>query len=163
MEKILLSDIHIIACARGKTEWVLEDQNGKQVPKKVGMGATQDKDISFDYTVSFQLEQSTHNATADKDNTHLFDDIHVLTEKDGENLYDWANSGEAPAPRPKKPKIDIDKNEELIEIVQSKFTSAEKEIQDKIKGLLAEHDIPNFKDGSIIPTKLLEEIVNLLN
>lgn len=101
MEKILMSPIHIIGTARGKDTWTLEDKNGKQVPKKVGLGAQQDKDISYNYTVSFVLDQDTHIAHADKDNTHLFDGKYeVLTEKDGEALYEWANTGEAPKPEP---------------------------------------------------------------
>ena len=73
MDKVLNSPIHIIATARGKDDWVLEDKNGKQVPKKVGMGQQQDKDIAYEYTVSLMIEQDTHIASADKDNTHLFD------------------------------------------------------------------------------------------
>lgn len=104
MDKILNSPIHIIATARGKDDWVLEDKNGKQVPKKVGMGQQQDKDISYEYTVSLMISQDTHVASADKDNTHLFDGkFEVLTEKDGEKLYDWANHGEAPAPKAPQP------------------------------------------------------------
>ena len=101
MEKILNSPIHIISTARGKDDWVLEDKNGKQVPKKVGMGQQQDKDISYEYTVSLMLQQDTHIASADKDNTHLFDGRYdILTEKDGEKLYDWANTGEVPKAAP---------------------------------------------------------------
>lgn len=100
MEKILNSPIHIIATARGKDDWVLEDKNGKQVPKKVGMGQQQDKDISYEYTVSLMIAQDTHIASSDKDNTHLFDGRYeVLTEKDGERLYEWANNGDAPTPK----------------------------------------------------------------
>ena len=99
MDKVLNSPIHIIATARGKDDWVLEDKNGKQVPKKVGMGQQQDKDIAYEYTVSLMIEQDTHIASADKDNTHLFDGRYeVLSEKDGERLYDWANTGDIPAP-----------------------------------------------------------------
>jgi hypothetical protein len=36
MEKILQAPLHIIATVRGKDEYVLEEKNGKQVPKKVG-------------------------------------------------------------------------------------------------------------------------------
>ena len=104
MDKVLNSPIHIIATARGKDDWVLEDKNGKQVPKKVGMGQQQDKDISYEYTVSLMISQDTHVASADKDNTHLFDGkFEVLTENDGERLYDWANQGEAPAPKSPQP------------------------------------------------------------
>lgn len=104
MDKVLNSPIHVIATARGKDDWVLEDKNGKQVPKKVGMGQQQDKDISYEYTVSLMIAQDTHIASSDKDNTHLFDGRYeVLTEKDGERLYEWANKGDAPTPKPEKP------------------------------------------------------------
>lgn len=103
MDKVLNSPIHIIATARGKDDWVLEDKNGKQVPKKVGMGAQQDKDISYEYTVSLMIEQDTHIASADKDNTHIFDGRYeVLTEKHGVQLYEWANKGDKPTPKVEK-------------------------------------------------------------
>ena len=107
MDKVLNSPIHIIATARGKDDWVLEDKNGKQVPKKVGMGQQQDKDISYEYTVSLMIAQDTHVASADKDNTKLFDGrFEVLTEKDGVRLYEWANKGDAPAPKKETPKYE---------------------------------------------------------
>ncbi len=106
MDMVLNSPIHVIATARGKDDWVLEDKNGKQVPKKVGMGQQQDKDISYEYTVSLMISQDTHIASADKDNTHLFDGRYdVLTEKDGEKLYDWANEGDIPATKKEIPTI----------------------------------------------------------
>lgn len=98
VEKIMYSPIHIISTARGKDTWVLEEKNGKQVPKKLGMGAQQDKDISYEYTVSLVIDQDSHIATADKDNSMLFDGKYVvITEKHGEMLYDWANSSDIPA------------------------------------------------------------------
>lgn len=104
MDKVLTSPIHIIATARGRDDWVLEEKNGKQIPKKIGMGQQQDKDISYEYTVSLMIEQDSHIASADKDNTHLFDGrFEVLTEKDGVNLYNWANRGEVPATKTETP------------------------------------------------------------
>ena len=105
MEKILQSDLHIIATARGKDTYVLEDKNGKQVPKKVGLGATQRDGVEYEYTITFNLDQENHVATASKDNTHLFENKYeVLTEKDGEKIYEWANSGtemvKKPTPKP---------------------------------------------------------------
>lgn len=98
MNKILQSPIHVVCCARGKTEWTLEDKNGKQIPKKVGMGSEQDKQVAYEFTVSLLLDQETHIASTDKDNTRLFDGKYeVLTRKHGEMLYNWANSGESVA------------------------------------------------------------------
>lgn len=102
MDKILYSPIHVICCSRGKTEWTLEDKNGKQVPKKVGMGTEQDKQINYEYTVSLILDADTHVASTDKDNTGIFDGKYeILTAKHGKALFDWANSGAAPASTPK--------------------------------------------------------------
>lgn len=101
MRKILECPAHIITCARGKTEWTMEDKNGKQTPVKVGLGTEGDKQADFEYTVSFSLAQGTHIASVNdggKDNTGLFENRYeVITEKDGEMLYEWANSGTAPA------------------------------------------------------------------
>ena len=105
MAKILQCPAHVITCARGKTEWSLEERDGKKVPVKLGLGNEGDKQADFEYTVSFMIAQGTHIASVDaggKDNTGLFNEKYeVLTEKHGELLYDWANSGERPASIPK--------------------------------------------------------------
>ena len=76
-----------------------QDKNGKQVPKKVGLGFTQRDGLEYEYTVTFNIDQTNHVATAQKDNTHLFENKYeMLTEKDGEALYEWANSGEERVP-----------------------------------------------------------------
>ena len=99
-EFIIQSPAHIIATSRGKDEYQLEtDSRGKQIPKKIGVGMVQDKDIEYNYTVTFNLDQKTHVADATKDNTHIFEGKYdVLTEKHGKMLYEWANSGDLPAP-----------------------------------------------------------------
>lgn len=122
MDKILNCPAHIIATSRSKDEWVLEtDSKGKQIPKKVGLGSQQDKNITYEYTVSLVIEQDTHVAHADKDNTGIFDGRYaVLTEKDGEMLYEWANEGEVPELKPEPQKFDVatepDPAEELKEL-----------------------------------------------
>lgn len=118
MDKILTCPIHIIATSRSKDEWVLEtDSKGRSVPKKVGLGSQQDKNITYEYTVSLVIEQDTHVAHADKDNTKIFDGRYdVLTEKDGAALYDWANDSDIP-PTVKEPvkyeEVDTDPEDEL--------------------------------------------------
>lgn len=104
VEKIIQSPIHIIATARGKDEYTMDEKDGKKVPKKVGLGIQQEANQEYEYTVAFNIAQDTHIATVTKDNTHYFENRYEkLTEKDGEYLYDWANDGEAPAPKVKKP------------------------------------------------------------
>ena len=165
MDTILNAPIHIIATARGKDEWVMEDKGGKQVPKKVGLGAQQDKDVTYEYTVSFMIEQDTHIASPDKDNTHLFEGRYeVLTEKDGEKLYDWANDSDIPATVKKMPpKVDEDRNEEIKTIIQTKFTELEGDSKKAFKVLMDEVGIKNFKDVSEVPTADLERLVEFFN
>lgn len=97
MRKILECPAHVITCARGKTEWAMEEKNGKQTPIKVGLGSEGDKQADFEYTVSFMLAQGSHIASVTeggKDNTGLWEGRYeVITEKHGEEFYDWANSG----------------------------------------------------------------------
>lgn len=101
MEKILQSPIHLVVTARGKDEYTLEEKNGKQVPKKVGVGSEQEKSLEYNYTVSFSIDQETHVANVTKDNTHLFEGRYeVLTEKDGKRIAEWATSGEGDMPKP---------------------------------------------------------------
>lgn len=106
MEKILQSPVHIIATVRGKDTYILEDKNGKQVPKKAGVGYQARQDTEYNYSVTFNLSQDTHVADAQKDNTKLFEGRYEpLTEKDGERLYDWANDGESAPIRSKAPEV----------------------------------------------------------
>lgn len=102
LDRILSAPAHIICCARGKDEWLLEERNGKSVPKKVGIGSQQDKDLSYEMMLSLQLDQDTHLAHADKDNTNLWPETRysVITSKDGEALYDWCQVGEPAPPKP---------------------------------------------------------------
>lgn len=102
LDLILSAPMHIICCARGKDEWILEDKNGKSVPRKVGLGSQTDKDISYEVMLSIQIEQDTHLAHADKDNTGLWPETRfsIITAKDGEALYEWCEQGEVAPPKP---------------------------------------------------------------
>lgn len=106
VDKILDSEAFIIANVRGKDKYVLEEQNGKQVPRKVGVGYTQRDDLEFLFTVAFTVEQDTHLFTSVKDNTHLFENRNdVITEKDGELIYQWSTGGDVKAKRNELEKV----------------------------------------------------------
>ena len=126
VEKIIQSPINIIVTVSGKDAYVLEqDKNGKQVPKKVGLGYTQRDGLEYEYTVTFNIDQTNHVATAQKDNTHLFENRYdVLTEEDGKLLYNWANSGEESISSIQKKVVELLKaiggsaNEEAMKLVE---------------------------------------------
>lgn len=119
MEKILQSPAHIICTVRGKDEYTLEEKNGKQTPRKVGLGYKQRDNTEYDYTITFNIDQSTHVASAMKDNTHIFENkFNVLTEKDGKAIYEWANSGTAPVPKPAEKPLQSSADDSLDEVRQ---------------------------------------------
>lgn len=149
------TSVHIIATGRGKDEYVMElNEKGKQTPKKVGVGVQQEKDTEYEYMVTFNIAQDTHVATVMKDNTHLFEGRYdVLTEKDGEKLYDWANDGEASS---KVSQADLmvvrndiinlarelggSKNKAVCDLCMENIGTLNPNASDDIKGLKALHE-----------------------
>ena len=98
---ILQSPIHIITTVRTKTEYVLIEKNGKQVPEKVGMAAQTRDGFEYELTIFFELGMD-HRAFPSKDRTGLFagKEPAVLTIETGKILAQWCDVGE-----PLKPKL----------------------------------------------------------
>ena len=89
------SEIFVIATVRGKDDYVLEEVNGKQIPRKVALGYDQRKDTEYLFTCAFNIDQETHIANAVKDNTHIFENKNeVLSKKDGTKIFEWASGGD---------------------------------------------------------------------
>lgn len=91
---ILHAPFHVITCTRSKTETVMGDD--KKV-KKVGMKDEQRSGWEYELTVSLEIDRDTHMAFPSKDRTELFEGTKpfVITEKTGELIRDWCNSGAA--------------------------------------------------------------------
>lgn len=168
MEKILSAPLHIIVTARGKDEYVLEDKNGKQVPKKVGVGSVQENGIEYNYTVSFNVDQETHVAVAAKDNTHLFENRYEkLSERDGVALYEWANKGDTFA-KPVAPvatkEVDGDLITDLTATIKKLIDGgmAKDAITEKLK---AKFGTANYKKvtDEVALKEFLEELKGMLN
>ena len=60
-----------------------------------------------------------------------------------------------------KNKVDISKNEELIDTIKTKFPDADDDTKAKVKDIMAEYNIPILKDTSV-STIGLEAIVSIL-
>lgn len=127
VDKILDSEAFIVATVRGKDKYILEEQNGKQIPRKVGVGYSQRDDLEFLFTVALTIEQDSHLFTSVKDNTHFFENRNdILTERDGEIIYKWATGGDVNAKRKElekskeeaKAKIALNEEEEAKKIAK---------------------------------------------
>lgn len=98
------SPIHTVATMRGKDQYVMSQDSGKTTISKVGVGAKQREGFEYEFTASFLIDHIGNLAIAQKDNTHLFEDegAMILSEKDGEKIITWANSGKATHITPKR-------------------------------------------------------------
>jgi hypothetical protein len=93
MQTILQSDIHVIGTMRSKTDYVMNEKNGRSVPEKVGMKATQREDVEYEFTLVFELNQQ-HMAQVSKDRTGLFRSLPEvkLTSDIGMLINDWCTN-----------------------------------------------------------------------
>lgn len=100
VNKILQSNAHFICTIRSKTDYVMSEKNGKQVPEKVGLKAHQRDNLEYEFTVVLELDMK-HLAKASKDRTGLFmgKPEFVPTIATGQQIAEWCNQGaEAPPP-----------------------------------------------------------------
>ena len=93
VDKILQSDIHFIATMRVKQDYVINEKNGKMVPEKVGLKAIQRDEISYEFTIVFDID-SKHYASASKDRTLLFEGKpqFLINTSTGKRILEWCNS-----------------------------------------------------------------------
>lgn len=100
--QILHSDIHVIVTMRSKIEYALTDENGKSVPKKLGMAPVQRDGIEYEFTTVFDVAMD-HKASVSKDRTGLWTDkIFQITEETGKTIMSWLKTGKAAEPKPAK-------------------------------------------------------------
>lgn len=98
IETILRADAHVICCGRSKQDYALNqtEKNGKTVfvPEKIGLKAVTREGFDYEMTVAFDLMIS-HYAVSTKDRTSIFQDKpeHIISEKTGEMLRKWNDSG----------------------------------------------------------------------
>jgi nucleoside-triphosphatase THEP1 len=93
IDKILQTDIHFIATMRVKQDYVINEKNGKMVPEKVGLKAIQRDEISYEFTIVFDVD-SKHFASASKDRTLLFEGKpqFLINTHTGKKILEWCNS-----------------------------------------------------------------------
>lgn len=108
---IVTAGCHVITTARSKTDTI---QTEDKKIKKVGMKEIQREGFEYELTVNFTLDRDGNMAIASKDRTGLFikRDPFVVSEKIGQELLAWNESGVEPvapvAPAPKNTETIVD-------------------------------------------------------
>lgn len=95
IDSILQSKCHIITTVRSKTDYVLQERNGKNIPVKVGMAAQTRDGFEYELTLSFELDHE-HKAFAGKDRTGIFmgkTPAFIPTAETGKKIAEWCELG----------------------------------------------------------------------
>lgn len=95
IDRLLQSRMHIIITMRSKTETV---QTSDKKVAKVGMKLEMRSGIEYEFTVVFELEHESHMAVQSKDRTQMFSQPQEITERTGQQLKAWLESGEEAPP-----------------------------------------------------------------
>lgn len=106
IQSILQSDMHVITTTRRKQDYEMtKGSDGKVKVEKMGLKEVQRDGFEYELTLALNID-TRHFATTSKDRTGLYMDKpeFVITEKTGEELKAWANSGKAVDPELKKKK-----------------------------------------------------------
>ncbi len=103
IQKILESDIHLIMTIRAKTRYdISTGQNGKMVPRKIGIGPVFRAGIEYEPDLTFDMMSDGKDivATVTKTRMSIFPigEEFTPTVQHGEMLVDWLNSGEEYTP-----------------------------------------------------------------
>ena len=91
---VLQSQVHIICTIRSKTDYILVEKNGKQVPEKIGMKGVQRESLEYEFTLVFEIDM-TQKVKASKDRTGMFIGRPDFTPNidTGKQILQWCNQG----------------------------------------------------------------------
>lgn len=159
IDAIAESPIHIIATMRGKDQYetTKDEKTGKMSVQKLGVGAKQRDGFEYEFTCTFLIDQKTNTSEAQKDNSHIFENkgAFILSEKDGEELIKWANSGDEPAP---KKTYDLPKlREDIIARAKELGGSKNSSVTESCERLIGTLNPNKSEDGKAL-TQLLDEL-----
>lgn len=94
---------HLIVTIRAKTEWTLKDENGKNVPTRVGLAPEQGKGIEYEFDMLGNISPE-HYMLVEKDRSGLYQD--QIIQKPGialgEELLEWLEQGKEQEPQKTK-------------------------------------------------------------
>lgn len=90
---ILSVDCHTIVTMREKMDYtIVENENGKKTPIKVGLAPIQRDDAEYEFDIVLSISRD-HTIHASKDTTILDDVSGIITPEMGKTLAKWLNEG----------------------------------------------------------------------
>jgi hypothetical protein len=98
IDGIIRSNIHVIACMRSKTDYVLEeDGDGKKTPKKIGMAAIQRDGFEYEFDIALDMDITNTGVITKTRCTEL---TNAVFKKPGDDLAEIIKNWLRGAPEP---------------------------------------------------------------
>jgi hypothetical protein len=99
IQAIVSADIHIIVTMRSKTDYVMQEKNGKQTPSKVGMAPIQRDGMDYEFDVVMQMDAQNNTGMITKTRCSALNE--GIFPKPGKEIADiligWLSGNPAPA------------------------------------------------------------------
>lgn len=130
IQAMLQCDMHIITTTRRKQDYEMtKGSDGKVKVEKMGLKEVQRDGFEYELTLALNIDVR-HNASASKDRTGLFMDKpeFIISEKTGEELKAWAESGKSVDPNLKAKKQSIMDNLKALGYVIKTAADAQKAV-----------------------------------
>lgn len=95
IDAILQSPCHVISTVRSKTDYIITERNGKNVPVKVGLAPITREGFDYEQTIQLDIDEQ-HMALSSKDRTGLFTGKPKfrITSDIGQIILKWCNQGD---------------------------------------------------------------------
>lgn len=101
---IIRSKLHIIATMRSKTEYVVEQVNGRNVPRKVGLAPQLREGSEYEFDIVAEMDSENNMVITKSRIPTLSERVFKKPGKEVSKLLnEWLNSGEAPRTITKEP------------------------------------------------------------
>lgn len=177
---ILASQLHIIVTLRSKTAYELMEENGKKRPVKIGLAPIQREGTEYEFTCVADINLGNNLATVVKNRTSLFKDglPFLVTEKTGEELFDWLNTGKesetvlsSPTKDPQNfyqqypslRKPQVSRLKEISEICGKMGLGSKEQIISYLNSLIAEMQLGNpINDGKELSSNVVDILIERL-
>lgn len=160
VDKMLQTDMHIIATMRSKTDYVQEkDPQGKTIIRKVGLAPIQKDGMEYEFTLFLDINVD-HEAYASKDRTSIYDGkTFKITPEVGETLMEWLEGGTTKAKEVVATAIHAAEPSELKAKIKSMYDEADKDVQGKFEELFKKYE-PSGRPNKIKDEVKLQELLD---
>lgn len=99
VDTIVQCKCHVICTLRQKTEWLVEDQNGKKVPRKVGLAPVQRDGLEYEFDLVADLDGENKMVVSKSRCPSMSGGVYLKPGPDvAQKFAAWLNDGVAPQP-----------------------------------------------------------------